>query len=45
VHNNAYLRLVELKENGGASYYGKYEFNLNTIDYIIGPGDYALYIE
>jgi hypothetical protein len=39
------LRLVELKETGGASYYGKYEFNQNSIDYIIGPGDYALYIE
>jgi hypothetical protein len=45
MHNNAFLRLSELNENGGVSYYGKYEFNQNTIDQVIGPGDYALYVE
>ncbi len=26
-------------------YYGKYEFNQNVLDYVVGPGDYQLAIE
>lgn len=44
ISDHVSLRLSEMRDYGNA-YIGRQEFGVNTIDVIVGPGDYSLQIE
>lgn len=44
INHHVTISLSELK-NYGNSYLAKQEYNINTLDVVLSPGDYAVFIE